>query len=169
MKPFMIVLAIVVATACGGWYYGIHAHAKNEIQLIQAQSAEERARQSTREEIAGLLAQIERYRERLPSNADPSWLAQEVVELAQQARVQITSITQAPPQSFDKFTFLSVNLQLTASYHQFGAFLDEVERSPHFIRVDRFSVDRSDTDERGSVQVTFSTVVLPRLVQDAAT
>ncbi len=169
MKPFLVVLTIVVATTCGGWYYGIHVPAKNEIRLIQAQSPEERARQNTKEEVATLLAQIKRYRERLPSDADPSWLAQEVVELAQKAGVQLISITQVVPRSLDKFTLLSVNLQLTASYHQLGAFLDEVERSPHFIRVDSFSVDRAETDERGSVQVTFSTIVLPLLVQDAAT
>jgi Tfp pilus assembly protein PilO len=168
MKPFPVVLVIIVATACGIGYYGIHVPAQNEVRLIHTQIAEERAVQGTKGEAAALLAQVEGYRARLPENADPSWLAQEVVALAQQAGVQVTTITQAPPQQNNAFTLLAVNLQLAASYHQLGAFLDEVERSPHFIRVDRLSVDRTDGDERGLVQVTFSTVVLPPLVQDTA-
>ena len=169
MRPLLVVLAIVVATACGIGYYVIHVPAQNEVRLIQAQIAEERAIQGTKGETAALLAQIERYRARLPNDVDPSWLAQEVVALAQQSGVQVTTITQAAPHQDEAFTLLAVNLNLTASYHQLGAFLDEVERSPHFIQVDRLSIDRSETDERGLVQVTFSTVVLPPLIQDTAT
>ena len=167
MKPLLIVLAIVVATACGIGYYAIHVPAQNEVRLIQTQIAEEQTSQGTKGDVAALLAHIERYRARLPEEVDPSWLAQEVVARAQKIGVQLTSITQDAPQQLDQYTRLAVNLQLTASYHQLGAFLDEVESSPYFIRVERLSVDRSDADERGSVQVTFSTVVSPPLVPDA--
>ena len=169
MKPLLVVLAIVVATACGIGYYGIHVPAKNEVRLIQTQIVEERASQGTKGNVATLLSQIERYHARLPNGVDPSWLAQEVMTLAQQSGVQLTSIAQEAPQALDWFTRLAVNLQFTASYHQLGAFLDDIERAPYFIRIDRLSVDRTDGDERGLVQVTFSTVVLPPLVKDTAT
>ena len=169
MKPLLVVLAIVVAAACGIGYYAIHVPAQNEVRLIHTQIDEERASQSTKGDVAALLTQIKRYHARLPDDVDPSWLAQEVVALAQQSGVQLGSITQAVPQQLDTFTLLAVNLQLTASYHQLGAFLDAVERSPYFIRVDRLSVDRADGGERGLIQVTFSTIVLPPLVKDAAT
>ena len=169
MKPLPIVLAIIVATACGIGYYGIHVPAQNEVRLIQTQIAEERANQNTKGDVSALLSQIERYRERLPKDADPSWLAQEVMALAQKTGIQLATITQDAPQQLDTSTHLSVNLQLTATYHQLGAFLDEVERSPHFIRVDRLSVDRIEGDDRGLVQVTFSTVVLPPVLGNAGT
>jgi Tfp pilus assembly protein PilO len=169
MKPLPIALAIIVATACGIGYYGIHVPAQHEVRLIQTQIAEERASQGTKGDVAALLARIEHYRERLPKDADPSWLAQEVVALAQKTGVQLTSMTQDAPQPLDTFTRLSVNLQVAATYHQLGAFLDEVERSPHFIRIDRLSLDHADGDERGLVQVTFSTVVLPPVIEGVGT
>lgn len=169
MHSRLIVLAIVVATACAIGYYGIHVPAKNEVRLIQQQIAEEQNSQGTKTDVAALLAQIERYRARLPEEADPSWLAQQLVTLAQQSGVQIASITQETPQPSDRFTRLAVNLQLTASYHQLGAFLDAVERSPYLIRVERLTVDRTEGEERGRAQVTFSTIVLPPLVPDART
>ena len=169
MKPFPIIFAIIVATACGIWYYGIHVPAQNEVQLIQKQIAEEQTSQGTTMDVAALLAQIERYRARLPEEADPSWLSQQLVTLAQRSGVQVASITQEAPQQSDRFTRLAVNLQLTASYHQLGAFLDAVERSPHLIRVERLTVDRTEGEERGRAQVTFSTIVLPSLVPDART
>ena len=167
MKPLPIVFAIIVATACGIGYYGIHVPVQNEVRLIQTQIAEERTSQGTKGDVAAVLKRIERYRARLPGETDPSWLAQAVVALAQKTGVQLTSITQEPLQQFDQYSRLAVTLQLTVSYHQLGAFLDAVESSPHFIRVERLSVDRLDTDERGLVQVTFSTIVLPRLVSKA--
>lgn len=168
MKPWMVAALIVLATAYGIGYYGIHVPAQNEVRLIQTQIDEERAVQGTKGEAAALLTQIKRYHARLPDDVDPSWLAQEVVALAQQSGIQLASITQDAPQVLDTFTRLAVNLQFTASYHQLGAFLDEVERSPSFIRVDRLSVDRTDGDERGLIQVTFSTIVLPPLLKDTA-
>ena len=162
--PKLVALLIILATACGIGYYVIHVPAQNEVRLIQSQIAEERANQTTKGDVSALLAQVQRYRARLPKDVDPSWLAQEVVELAQKSGVQLSSITQDTPQPLDQFTRLAVNLQLTATYHQLGAFLDEIERSPRYIRVERLTVDRSDGDERGLVQVTFSTVVLPDLL-----
>ena len=164
MRPVPAFVAIMVVLAGGIGYYGIHLPKEHEVRVIQTQIAEERASQGTQEEVAALLAQIERYRHRLPTDADPSWLAQEVVSVAQKLDVQLTSITQEPPQQLDRYTRLAVNLQLTASYHQLGAFLDEIERSPRFIHVDRLSVDRSDGDEKGLILVTLSTVVVPPII-----
>ena len=169
MKPQPAALLIILATACGIGYYAIHVPAQNEVRLIQSQIAEERANQTGKSDVSALLAQMQRYRVRLPKDADPSWLAQEVVELAQKSGIQLSSITQDTPQALDKFTRLAVNLQLTATYHQLGAFLDEIERSPRYIRVERLTVDRTGEDERGLVQVTFSTVVLPDLLPGSST
>lgn len=164
MKPMPILLAIIVVLTGGIGYYGIHRSKGPEVRLIKTQIAEEQASQGTTGEVAALLGQIERYRGRLPKDADPSWLAQEVESIAQRMGVQVNSITQDAPQPIEQFTHLSVTLQLTATYHQLGAFLDEIERSPRFIRVDRLSVDRLDEDERGRILMTFSTVVVPPLL-----
>ena len=168
MRMTLILIAIVVVLTGGIGYYGIHLPKEHEVRVIQTQIAEERASQGMQGEVAALLAQIERYRHRLPTDVDPSWLAQEVVSVAKKLDVQLTSITQEPPQPLERYTRLAVNLKLTTSYHQLGAFLDEIERSPRFIHVDRLSVDRSDGDEKGVVLVTLSTVVLPPVIPGSA-
>jgi Tfp pilus assembly protein PilO len=168
MKPTLAVFGIVIASACLIGYYGIHVPAQNEVRLIHAQIAEEQASQTLQSDVSAVLAQIGRYRERLPSETDPSWLAEQVVALAQRAGVHLSSITQDPPLTSPQYTRLSVNLQLAASYHQLGAFLDEIERSPFFIRVDRLSMERVEGSEQGLVRVTFSTIVIPRLMQGEA-
>ena len=167
-QPMLAFMAIVVVLTGAIGYYGIHRPKENGVRVLQTQIAEERASQGVKEEVAALLAQIERYRRRLPQDADPSWLAQEVMAVAKKSGVQLTSITQVPPQQSDRYTQLSVNLELSATYHQLGAFLDEIEHSPRFIRVDRLSVDRSNGDERGHIQVTFSTVVTPPILAGSA-
>jgi Tfp pilus assembly protein PilO len=165
MKPSLAVIGIVIASACLIGYYGIHVPAQNEVRLIQAQITEEQASQGLKSDVSALLARIGRYREQLPADADPSWLAEQVVTLAQRAGVQPASITQESPHTSPEYTRLSVNLQLSATYHQLGAFLDEIERSSFFITIDRLSVERMEDTEQGLVHVTFSTIVVPRLTQ----
>jgi Tfp pilus assembly protein PilO len=168
MKPSLLVIGIVIASACLIGYYAIHVPAQHEVRLIQAQITEEQASQSLKSDVLALLAQIGRYREQLPEEADSSWLANQVVTLAQRAGVQPASITHDAPQVSAEYTRLTVNLQLSASYHQLGAFLDEIERAPYFIQVDRLMLERVDESEQGTIHVTFSTIVLPRLIQGGA-
>jgi len=100
----------------------------------------------------------------LPQASDPSWLAREVVALAQAAGLQPGSIVQEAPQPVGPFTRLVVNLQLMASYHQLGEFVDAVERSERFIHVERLHIERVREDETATIQLTLSTMVLPPVV-----
>ena len=114
--------------------------------------------------LAKLLSAIEEYRKRLPGESDPSWLVRETVALAQKADVQLTNITQEEPQQVSGFTRLAVNLQFSASYHQLGAFLDDIERAARFIRVDHMTVTRTgerDDQALAQIQLALSTVYLP--------
>ena len=61
-------------------------------------------------------------------------------------------------------TRLGVSLQVSASYHQLGAFLDRIERAPVFIRVDRADLsgasDTHPSSER-TIHVVLSTLYIP--------
>jgi Tfp pilus assembly protein PilO len=133
----------------------------HEMRMIQTQRAQQQATRETEMEVASILQQIERHRKHLPQEPDPSWLVREVVAHAQQSGVQFTSITPETPQQFEEFTRLAVSVQFNASYHQLGNFLDDVERSERFIRVERVEVNRSGNEDLASIQVTFSTLFLP--------
>jgi Tfp pilus assembly protein PilO len=141
---------------------------QRRVSLIQAQVAQEQATQEMQQAVAALLDDLEAQRRQLPQEPDPSWLVREVVAVAQQSGVQLTTITQEPVQPFDQYTRLGVTLQLNASYHQLGAFLDELERSPAFIRVERIGLTRGVEDDKPAViQVRLSTVYVPPLLARA--
>ena len=62
---------------------------------------------------------------------------------------------------------LLVTLQVSASYHQFGTFLDDLERSDHFIQVDRVRVTRVQETGPVSINLSLSTLYLPPVANTA--
>ena len=143
-------------------YNYIYVPQTNQVSKIHVQIANERSLQQLQSDVAGLFKQIERYRERLPKEPDSSWLAREVVALSQKAGVQLTTISQDEPEKLEQFTRLMVDVQFTASYHQLGTLLDNIERSDHFIRIDRVNVAHGRTEQEPvSIQLELSTFYLP--------
>lgn len=161
MKPAVLVGAIGVVTAVMIGYNAIYVPHQAQIGVIRAQIAQEQAKQQTRTNVAALLEQLERYRARLPQEPDSSWLVHELMGLAQQAGVPVTSITQSPPQTFESFTRLAATLTISASYHQLGALVDAIERSPHVLRVESVRLTPSQVAEQAKVELGVSTVYVP--------
>ena len=162
MKPGFWMSAIGLAFLAAVGHHFIYLPQQAEVASIHAQITQEYATQQTQADVAKLLEQVEPYRSRLPSEPDPSWVVQEAATLAHRTGVELTTITQEAPQPFGRLTRIAVTLQLLASYHQLGAFLDELERSDHFIRVER--LEMNPTTEQGGqvpVDVVLSTVSLP--------
>jgi len=166
MKHPTFLLGIIVVAMVGlVTYTWIYVPSQRQVQLIREQKVKEQANQRTQADVVALLKTVEQYRERLPKEPDPSWLVRETVTLAQKAGLQITSISQEDPQTFPEFTRLTVNLQFAASYHQLGAFLDNIEHAEPFIRVDRINLSHTTKDEASaSIQLAFSTIYLPPLL-----
>ena len=162
-KPAFLLGIIVVAITGSIAYTMIYSPYQKQVRLIQVAKTQEQANQRTQADVAALLTTIEEYRKRLPKERVPSWVVRETVALAQKDGVQITSINQEDPQEFPGFTRLTADLQFTASYHQLGAFLDDIEHGAHFIRVDRVALIRTATKDEGtaSIRLAFSTIYLP--------
>ena len=166
MKSTWVIYAAGIVLTCLIGYNYVYVPHQRQGRLIQAQIAKEQQHQRTQAEVADALQHIERYRKRLPEDADPSWIVQELVPLAQSAGIQLTSITQQPPHTIPQFTRLTVDVQFAASYHQLGAFIDAIERSKRFIRVERMNVARGEpATQHVPVQLALSTLYLPPLVQ----
>ena len=163
VKPTLLIAVVEVALAVFLAYTKVYVPQQQEIQRIRAQGAQQRTNEQTAAEVAGYLEQSERYRTRLPAERDPAWLVRELVPLAQGAGVQVTTITQEDPQSFGPFTRLGVKLEVRASYHQLGTFLDAVEGADRFIRVDRIDIQPQGREGSPSVYLVFSTVTMPSL------
>lgn len=149
MNPSLLLAGIGVAVTGLIGYNAVHKPQQRQLGLVRTQVMEEQTRQQAAMGVAELLHQIEQYRKRLPEEPDPSWLVRQVVALAEQSGVQLTTISQEPPQRFEQFTRLAVRVQITATYHQLGTFLDHIERAPQYLRVEQLEVSRSRSGQAG--------------------
>ena len=164
-QPLLILASVAVALTGLVGYNLIYVPQQQQVSLIRKQIAQEQASQQTAVTVAGLLQELERRRARLPNEADPSWLVRIVVELAEKTGVQLTTISQETPQpQAEQLTRVAVNLQFDASYHELGAFLDALERSDRFLRVERMHVSRSGSDTPPSIELLLSTFSVSSLV-----
>lgn len=159
MNPLIPVAVITIVLIGLFGYNTLYMPKQAQIRAIRGEFAEEQTNQRTRAEIAGLLDRIAQYRSRLPEEPEPSWLVREAVAIAEQSGAQVTSITHDNPQTLGQFTRLAVNLQLNISYHQVGAFVDALERSRRFIRVDGVNIGAQDgATGLAIVRITISTL-----------
>jgi len=168
MKPSVVLGAIGVAISSFIGYNFIYLPSQKEVKSIHTKIAGEEASQRTQKDVVELLDQIEQSRTRLPKEADTSLLAHEVVALAQKSGVQFSTISQEPPQNFQQYIRLAVTLQLSTSYHQLGSFLDALEHSDHFMRVEQLSVGHTGDDGKASIRLTVSTFYLPPVFKGGA-
>jgi len=168
MKPVLVggLIGLVIAWALG--YNSIYARQQGHARLKRTQIVQEQANHQAREEAAKFLEQLEQYRRQLPPEPDTSWIVREAISAAQKAGLELTSIAQDAPRESAPFTHLTVNFQFTATYHQLGTFLDYLEQSNRFIRVERLTVAGVDatraSEEQPSIQLTLSTLYVPPLL-----
>jgi Tfp pilus assembly protein PilO len=162
MKAPLLVGVVAVAVA-GPIGYNVTRRHQEQVRLIQTKIAQEHATQQAQADVAAMLRQVERYQRRLPQEATLSQLVAEAVSLGEQAGLELTTIRQESPQAFTNFTRLAATFEFAASYHQLGTFLDLVERSPRFMRVETLQVTSASRADGGTLQarVTLSTVYLP--------
>lgn len=168
VKPPLLIGVIGVALTAILGYNSIYGPFQRQVGLIRTQLTEEQTTQRTQAEVAALFQQVEQHRKRLSQEPEPSWLVREVMALSQKAGVQLTSINQEPLSPTEQFTRLTVTLQVSASYHQFGAFLDELEHSDRFIQVDRVRMSRFQQIGPVGIEVTLSTLYLPPVLNAAS-
>jgi Tfp pilus assembly protein PilO len=169
MKEMLLIGVIGVAISLPLGYNMIYVPQQVKVVSIKRQIAEEQKKQQTESEVALLLQQLQQYRDRLPQEPDPSWLVREVVPLAEKAGVQLATIRQEVPQESDQYTRLSIILQFAAPYHRLGAFLDDIERSERFIRVERVRVSQGRDDDPPKIEVTLESFYLAPLTPAGGT
>ena len=163
MKSALLIGGIALAITGVVGYNFIYVPGQREVRVLRTEITQEEKKQETEQDIAVLLDRLEGYRKHLPQAPDPSWLSGQAVELADRSGIQLASILKSAPQTVGQFASLTVDLEFSASYHQLGEFLDQVERSDHFLRVERLTVNRASPDQPPAVQLTLGTLYLPAL------
>ena len=159
MKSFFLtgLLAFAVAGILG--YNVVYKGYQEKLHLVHTQLAQEQATRDLQRDVAERYRQIEQYRKRLAPEPDPSWLVNQAAALGQQAGLKFATIDRETPQGLSQYTRLAVTLQFSATYHQLGMFLDRVERTQYFFRVERLEVSKPKREgEVASVLLVLSTM-----------
>ena len=168
MRPSRAVGIIGLAFISLFGYHRIQGWHQQQGRAIEAQISQEQAAQRILTELSSLQQRVARYRQRLPEEAEASWLVKAIVALAQEAGVQLTKIAPETPHANRQFTRLAVNVEFTASFHQLGTFLDRLERAEPFIRIERLQVaPPQSSKEAATIRAVFSTLYIPALTLDA--
>ena len=144
-------------------YHVIYAPQQRQVRKLRQRVAEEQANQEAQQQAMALLDQLERARKQLAPEPEPSWLVREVTAIGRSAGMDLTTISPQLPQTYQQFIRLTVSLQFDASYHQLGRFIDEIERAPHALRIERVDVGHAGRDTAASkvpIQLEISTLYL---------
>ena len=165
IKQTLLLGTIIVAFASFFGYHMVYRPQQAKLAEYPRVFEREQADYQAQADVAALVERVEAHRRRLPPEANTSWLVNEVVSVANDVGVQVTRIVPEPPRDLQGVTRLGVSLQVTASYHQLGAFLDRIERAAVFIRVDRADLsgasDINNPSSERTIQVVLSTLYIP--------
>jgi Tfp pilus assembly protein PilO len=163
-NPQLVAGLIVLAAAGAFGYHGIYLKAQLDLQQIRQQQRQAEALQQGRVQLSEALEIAERYREQLAPRKDVDWLVQSVGRIARESGVQLSKIEPQQPRELDDLTSLAVSLQFTASYHQLGRFLSQVESHQPCIRVGTLEVSHRLADADGAqVQLVLQALYAPPL------
>ena len=146
----VVMAVIILGIACCLGYNYIYVPNQERVTAIQAKITLEKATQQSQSEVATLLEELDKYRKRLPPAPDASWLAKQVVQISEQANIQLKSISQENPQINRPFFKLAVNVEFNSGYHELGAFLDLIERAGSYLQVERLDVEKVGSQGRAA-------------------
>ena len=145
-------------------YHAIYARQQAQLRVIQAQIADAQADQVVQGEAAGLVRQLEAFRTRLAPEPDPAWLVRETMALMVDSDLQLVTVTQELPRAagLPGFTRVSIALQCRGTYHQFGQFIDRLERAGTFLKIDTIDITpAAGRDTLATARLVISSLHMP--------
>ena len=158
MKPALISGIIVLAV---GGYFGYHnayVGPQEKLERVEQELKEAHEEQSLRTHVASSLQALEERQRRLAPKPDRSLLLQVADRLAQEAGIEITSISPEPHGEWGDFTRVAVSLEFTATFHELGHFLSGVERAEPSIRIEHLDLSPVRRSEGARVRLLLSTL-----------
>ena len=118
-----------------------------------------------RQQHRQLAGEVEKLRTALPSEEELPAVIERLSGLASQTGVKLQLITPSPPASGPAlYKEIPIDIEALAGFHQLGTFLDILERSDRFMRVERLRVARQDRGRPAAVQLVISTIYVPPVV-----
>lgn len=153
-------IAIAVAVAIPG--IGILARTTRIVQVskdlseknaqLEEIQRKERSLPQLQEEITEAETKIEEVARRLPNDKRAPELFQELNDLAETAQQEYLSMEARPVVEKKTYIEIPLEIELKADYHNLGRYINMIERSERFAKVDQLNVEY-DFDDPGTQKV----------------
>lgn len=166
---FVLGLVLFVACLGGGYWF----HIKDlQARLVSVQG-EETGLRSDLESKAVLAASLEPYRQQLaemeedfgsllaqlPGETEVPGLLEDISETGLGSGIEFETIQLQPEQAQELFIELPINILVSGTYHDFGAFVSAVASLPRIVTLHDFNINAGSGDNRSelAMQITART------------
>jgi len=147
-NKIIIINAIIVALVLMTGIMFIYMPFADKNKTMRANILKERDKNVLIGKIKGLNKHIKIYDKKIPDAESVSWLLSVVSNMASKEYIKVSSITPEEREDYGLYTKLSVIVDMTVTYNQFGKFIAAIESSEKFLKIESVNMKRLDLDEK---------------------
>ena len=111
--------------------------------VISKQEEAIHAQQNNEQEYLSSKQKLLELEPRFPDlESKNDWLLRQIVSIFKEANIQPSMATQTENNSNSGFTVVSLPVDITVSYKEFGQLMAQIENREEFLRISQFSIDK---------------------------
>jgi type IV pilus assembly protein PilO len=163
---FVLFVLAMVATPHFGLYARVAQLGKvHSLRLAKENElSEKRAKVAQLDDLRGRVAeaegQIAYFEKRLPNSPEAPELFEQLKQMAWQTGIRYTSFDRIEPVKHKMYTEIPMKISLVVDYHGLGAFINRIENSDRFAKVDNIDIQTNTEDyTRQVVELNLSTFI----------
>jgi type IV pilus assembly protein PilO len=163
---FVIFLLAIVLIPPFGLYPKIAEFTKVRLARIEKQDelATKRTKVATLDELRKSVEeaqdQIAYFERRLPNSPEAPELLNQLRRVANYTGVTYTSLDRLDTVQHKSYTEIPIKITLEADYHGLGEFINRIENSPRFAKIDNINVEANEENYfRQKVELNLSTFI----------
>ncbi len=142
LPPSLIVSILIGFLSWALWSQFVDAPIKRAQGRMQKELAGARELHDARVHVKRLIDEVRAIRGQFAPTAEAEWLVKRLTAHVQEAGLRMESIVPHTPVSVQEFQQVSVTVQLSASYHQLGKLLSQLENSDELVWVQDLDITK---------------------------
>ena len=164
LPPWLIVSILIGFFSWIVWSQFVEAPLVRARTRIQQELAEVKELREAQLRVHRLRENLRAMQGQFAPTTDTEWLVNRLASRVQEAGLRMESIDPHAPVTVQDFQQLSVTVQLSASYHQIGKLLSQLEGSDELIWVQDLDIDKAPARSSwGADPTRLGSSTLPRV------
>jgi Tfp pilus assembly protein PilO len=144
--PWKSRLAVTGAIVLIG-YLAVYMPLSNQIADTQRKQAKAQRRLELARDIEQLQAQFDRFKDRVPTDADTNEWIQFLLAGVRLLPLTLNQMDTAPPQAVGPYRAVTLRIEVEGKFHDLDRFLHWLESNERLFRVDSMKIVPSRTDK----------------------